>query len=206
MRILHVIAGIRKIAGTSVFVCELAHEQVELGHKVDIVHEEVWRKDNYPLDARVDLIGKKEFLKTVASREYDIVHIHGLWKWMLHVFTKIAVKRGWPIVWSPHGSITPWAMKFKAWKKVPAWWLWQRWDINKAKLLHVTAPCEEEWVRDYGFKQPCIIAPLGVNVSPSPTKPTIHTCTTGGVLLFVSRVHRKKGLDMLLKAIAGVTE
>ena len=201
MKILHVIAGIRKIAGTSVFVCELAHEQVLLGHEVDIVHEEVWRTDNYELDERVHLIAKKDFMKTVTTREYDIVHIHGLWKWMLHVFTNLAVKKGWPIIWSPHGSITPWAMEYKAWKKIPAWWLWQRWDIKKAKLLHVTAACEESWVRDYGLTQPCIIAPLGVSVSKN-----IALGKHGGVLLFVSRVHRKKGLDMLLKAIAGVTE
>lgn len=197
MRILHVIAGIRKIAGTSVFVCELAREQVKLGHQVDVVHEEEWRTDNYPLDERVRLIGKKSFLKTLDVREYDVVHIHGLWKWMLHIFTKLAVKRGWPIVWSPHGSITPWAMKFKAWKKIPAWWLWQKWDVDKAKLLHVTAPIEEKYMRDYGFLQTCVIAPLGVcvrdkNLSEKREK----------VLLFVSRIHHKKGLDMLFRAMA----
>lgn len=196
MRILHVIAGIRKIAGTSVFVCELAREQVMLGHHVDVVHEEVRRTDNYPLDERVRLIGKKDFLKDAENREYDIVHIHGLWKWMLHTFTNLSVKRGWPIIWSPHGSITPWAMRFKAWKKIPAWWLWQKRDVKKARLLHVTAPLEESYMREYGFTQPCIIAPLGVNVGAKVS----HGKHAGGIILFVSRVHRKKGLDMLLKA------
>ena len=166
MRILHVITGMRKAAGTSVFVGELSREQVAKGHTVDIVHQETWRDDIYPLAQGVNLIGKDDFIKSLPSREYDIMHVHGLWEWMLHVFVKIGDKKSWPMVWSPHGSITPWSMKFRRWKKWPVWILWQKRDLKKAKAFHVTAPCEEQWLRDLGFLQPCITAPLGVRTSP----------------------------------------
>ena len=165
MKILHVITGMRKAAGTSVFVGELAHEQVAKGHSVDIVHQETWRDDIYPLAHGVNLIAKDDFIKSLSSREYDIMHVHGLWEWMLHVFVKIGEKKNWPMVWSPHGSITPWSMKFRRWKKLPVWILWQKRDLRKARAFHVTASCEEQWLRDLGFLQPCITAPLGVRPS-----------------------------------------
>lgn len=199
MKILHVITGMRKAAGTSVFVAEVAHEQVELGHEVTIVHQETWRTDNYPIDGRVEFVGKKDFLRSVTDRSYDVVHIHGMWEYMLHRFARLCRQKGWPYIWSPHGSVTPWAMKFKRWKKIPVWWLWQRNDIRGASILHVTAECEAQWMRDWGFTQKCVIAPLGVRLGETAR-------LEGKTVLFVSRIHRKKGLDLLLKAIARIPD
>jgi len=200
MKILHVITGMRKAAGTSVFVGEVAREQVAMGHSVTIVHQETWRTDNYELDGRIEFIGKEAFFKSIAERDYDIVHIHGMWEYMLHRFAALCRRRSWSYLWSPHGSIAPWAMKFKRWKKVPVWYLWQRSDVAKAKLLHVTAPCEEQWMRDWGFRQACVIAPLGVRLGGDVAK------LSGKTVLFVSRIHKTKGLDMLLRAVAKIPD
>jgi glycosyltransferase involved in cell wall biosynthesis len=162
MKILHVITGMREAAGTSVFVGELSGEQIRSGHIVDIVHQETWRSDIYPLVEGLNLIGKEEFIRTLSCREYDIVHIHGLWEWMLHVFVNICQKKGWPIVWSSHGSVAPWAMNYRRWKKQLAWFLWQKRDLQKAAIFHVTANCEGQWLRSLGFSQDSFIAPLGV--------------------------------------------
>lgn len=206
MKILHVITGMRKAAGTSVFVGEIAREQVEKGHIVDIVYQETWREDIYPLAHGVNLIAKEEFIKSLPSREYDIMHVHGLWEWMLHVFSKIGLEKNWPMVWSPHGSITPWAMKFKRWKKLPVWILWQKRDLRKASAFHVTAFCEEQWLRDWGFSQPCITAPLGVRI-PTHALPTdTPKCREGKTFLFVSRVHQNKGLELLFEAYAKILD
>ena len=164
MKILHVITGLRKAAGTSVFVCEIAKQQVLLGHDVDVVHQETWRTDIYPLDPRISLISKKDFLKTKNERHYDIVHIHGMWEYMLHQFAVLCRDKNWPYIWSFHGSINPWAMNYKRWKKLPVWFLWQRRDITKAAMLHATAAPEKQYIRDKGFHQPCVIAPLGVDI------------------------------------------
>lgn len=200
MKILHVITGMRTAAGTSVFVAEVAREQVALGHSVVIVHQETWRDDIYPLADGVKLIGKREFINNLSKFDFDIVHIHGLWEWMLHVFVRLCRKRIWPIIWSPHGSITPWAMNFKRWKKIPVWYLWQKRDLDWASKFHVTAQCEEGWLRDWELSQPCVIAPLGVRINDLPT-----TYGSGGVL-FVSRIHQKKGIELLLMAYARLVE
>lgn len=199
MRILHVITGMRKAAGTSVFVAEIACEQVKIGFDVTIVHQETWRTDNYPIDEGVKFIGKDDLLKSISERDYDIVHIHGMWEYMLHQFSKLCRHKGWPYIWSPHGSVAPWAMKFRRWKKMPVWWLWQKKDIERAVMLHVTAPCEEQWMRDLGFTQRCIIAPLGVRIGKIAK-------LEGNTVLFVGRIHKTKGLDMLLQAISQVPE
>lgn len=105
-----------------------------------------------------------------------------------------------PVVWSPHGMLTPWAMNNKKWKKRLGWWLYQRRDLAKADLLHVTAESEVEDVRRMGLKNRVVIAPLGVKIDAQ----VEHVERVDGkkVLLFVSRVQRKKGLENLVRAWA----
>ena len=49
MRILHVVSGLRKAGGVSVFCGELCNELARDGQEVAVVIAETWRKDNYPL-------------------------------------------------------------------------------------------------------------------------------------------------------------
>ena len=164
MSILHVITGMRKAAGTSVFVGELAGEQARRGHQVSIVHREIWRKDNYTLDSKVDFVGEPDFWASIGERSYDIVHIHGLWEPMLHRFARYARRCGKKIVWSPHGGLTKWALGNHWWKKLPIWFLYQKRDLKLSAAIHVTAQSEVEDVRRLGFKNRIIVAPLGVTI------------------------------------------
>lgn len=198
MNILHVITGLPKSAGTSVFCCEVANGLVAAGHDVTIAVSNSNRKDHYPPDASVKLISITSLFH--STNRYDIVHIHALWSPILHKVSKWAHRNNIPVAWSPHGMITPWAMNNKWLKKHLGWWLYQRWDLARADLIHVTANSEVEDVRRMGLKNRILIAPLGVRISGS----IKHVERTDGkkTLLFVSRVQKKKGLINLAKAWA----
>ena len=206
MKILHAIAGMQKAAGTSVFCGEVCNGLVALGHEVSIAVVNPEAADCYLIDSRVERISVVSLLHstTPSILHFDLIHIHALWSPILHKVAKWARANKIPVVWSPHGMLTPWAMNNRWLKKHLAWWLYQRWDLTRADLLHVTAESEVEDVRRMGLKNRVVVAPLGVNVDDSVER--VERADGKKVLLFVSRVQRKKGLVNLVKAWREVKE
>ena len=202
MKILHVIAGMRKAAGTSVFAGEVANELVAQGHEVTIAVADPKCEDSYKLDPRVKLIG---FCEVVVA-DYDVVHIHALWSPVLSKIAKSAYRAGVKVVWSPHGMLTPWALRNKWWKKFLGLALYQYWSLRRADMLHATAESEVADIRRLGLKNRLVTAPLGVRVNEAKPhcllSPSISNSGNKHTLLFVSRVQRKKGLPNLLDAWA----
>lgn len=203
MQIVHVIPGLAKAAGTSVFCGEVCNGLVAQGHEVTIAVANSDALDCYPIDSRIKLISITSFLKSSnrsTRLEYGLIHIHALWSPLLHKVAKWARQNKIPIVWSPHGMLTPWAMNNKKWKKWAAWWLYQKWDLMKASLIHATAQSEADDVRRMGLKNKVVVAPLGVKIDSHVER--VERVDGKRVLLFVSRVQRKKGLVNLVRAWA----
>ena len=203
MRILHVIAGMQKAAGTSVFCGEVCNGLVALGHAVTIAVPNPDAADCYVMDPRIRLIPLKALVSgcpTITPSSFQLLHIHALWLPCLHQVAKWARRQGLPAVWSPHGMLTPWAMRNKWWKKYPAWWLYQRMDLVRADSLHVTADSEVADVKRMGLKNKIMVVPLGINIDGRVER--VERADGKKTLLFVSRVQRKKGLLNLVRAWA----
>ncbi len=63
----------------------------------------------------------------------DVVHIHGLWtpfEWRAYREGKA---RGARVVISPHGSLEPWALGYKRFKKLAAWMLYQKRILQQSR-------------------------------------------------------------------------
>ena len=86
-------------------------------------------------------------------------------------------------------------MRYKWWKKLPAWWLYQRRDLKSAGAIHCTTEQEVEWNRRLGFRN-CFVAPLGTDEMPGDSLEERDK----KVLLFVGRIHPVKGLENLIRA------
>ncbi len=202
MHILHVITGLPKAAGTSVFCGEVCNGLVAIGYDVTLAVVDPQRKDCYPLDSRINLISISSILTTdhqpLATNHYDLAHIHALWTPVLHKVGQWAVKNGLPVVWSPHGMLAPWAMKHKWWKKCLPWHLYQKGDLIRAKMFHATSEQETQWIRNLGFTQPITVAPLGTQL------PILKPWASRRekILLFVGRIYPVKALDRLIQAFA----
>lgn len=180
MKIIHVITGMGKAAGTTTFVENVVRELCERGHETAVI---------------TNFNGGEGF-------RADVIHIHGLWSPMLHYAAKWAKRNGIPVVWSTHGMTAPWSMRHKWWKKLLAWSLYQRSDLKRAAAIHCTTELEQKWNQDLGF-QNCFVAPLGTNESLS-RRPVgseevagQHACLK---VLFVGRIYPVKGLVNLIKA------
>ena len=210
MRILHVITGLPKAAGTSVFCGEVCNGLVAVGHDVTLAVLDPVQTDRYPIDPRIKLVPIDTMLKSTRSTRqantklqtsnFELIHIHAIWTPILHKVSKWARKNGLPIVWSPHGMLAPWAMKHKWWKKCLPWYLYQKHDLKRARMFHATSEQEAEWIRSLGFLQPITVAPLGTPLPP--LKP--GAAKREKVLLFVGRIYPVKALDRLIQAFAEV--
>lgn len=198
MKILHVIDTIQIAAGTTTFVVRCAEEQQRLGHQVLILARVRGREQ----DAKPNVPVMAWNAKTILELPFtpDVAHIHGIWLPWYHRAVQWLMQRQIRYVLSPHGSLAPWSMHHKWWKKKPVWWLWQRWDMKRAIMLHSTAPMESQWLRDLGFTQPIVEAPLGTVV---PGTIAQHDNPVKFVS-FVGRIYPIKGLDLFIRAWAQV--
>ena len=194
MKVLHVITGLRKAAGTSVFVVELSGALKAKGVPVRIAICNLGSQNDLFSDLGNTVSSIKSVLKVFPSA--DLVHIHGLWTPVLHRVHKWAHRNGIPVIWSPHGMLAPWAMSHKRWKKILPWYLYQKGDLKRAVMFHATSAKEADWIRDLGFTQKIVVAPLGTRM-PSQLPPCDHMLKTA---LFVGRIYPVKGLSHLITA------
>ncbi len=203
MKILHVITGLPKAAGTSVFCGEVANGLAAMGYDVTIAVVNPNESDLYPLDERVKLTSISSILtpNSYLLTPNSVVHIHGLWSPVLHKVSAWARKNKIPVSWSPHGMLQKWALKNKLLKKVVALALYQWRDLAKADLLHATAESEVEDIRRLKLKNKIVVAPLGVRIDAEIDGKKLDE-NRKRTLLFVSRVQRKKGLPVLIDAWA----
>lgn len=142
--------------------------------------------------------------RQLLATEADVIHTHGLWLHPSWAALSWKAKFGHPHVASVRGMLEPWAWRHRAWKKRPVWWLWERRNLESAALLHATSEQEAQSFRDRGLNVPIAVIPNGVEL------PVDRKARSGGppteekTLLFLSRIHPKKGLPMLLEAWAKV--
>ena len=141
----------------------------------------------------------QDFEKALDKVQPDIVHFHGIWHLTLHADQVACKKRQIPYLISPRGSLDAWSMRQKTWKKKLALMLFQRKDLNDAAALHVTAEMEAEHCRAIGYNGKFIISPNGVNLPEELPEWSRHL-EGKHRMLFLSRMHPKKGLLELVKA------
>lgn len=202
MKILHVITGLRKSAGTSTFAAEICNELVAAGRDVTIAVCNPDAADQYSLDSRVKLVSIASILASNLPHPYSIVHIHALWTPVLHKVVKWARRNGIPVVWSTHGMTAPWSLHHKWWKKCLPWLLYQKRDLESAALVHCTSDFEVEWNERLGLRK-TFIAPLGTHLPPDPVNSSTRQ-SANPILLYVGRVYPVKALDRLIEAFAAL--
>lgn len=130
----------------------------------------------------------------------DVIHNHGLWSF-INVTLGMLPRRGkTKIVVSPHGTLSAWSLNNKKLKKKIFWPL-QKLLLSRADLIHVTSDEEFHEVRSLGFTNPIAVIANGVNDDGARRDATRSERRS---VLFLSRIHPKKGLENLISAWAAV--
>lgn len=142
--------------------------------------------------------------KYLDAQNFDVIHIHGTWTPILAVASYIALLKGIPFVVSPHGCLEPWALQHRGLKKKLALSLYQKRIFLKAGMMVATAEQELESIRRLGIKTPVAVVPNGVDIPSVAGKFRNFAKNGHRKILFLSRIHPKKGLRDLVAAWAKV--
>jgi len=229
LKVLHVIDCINvQQGGPSVSVPALARAQAKLGHEVTIVCRDYaylgpmvkaegvevrsiassrWTKGQGGWGCSFQRLVEEE------AEKADVVHNHGVWLAANYYARRAAVKAGKPLVISPRGMLEGWSLGQSIVRKYVAWQLFEKKNLESAALFHATSESEAEAIATalrmrirMKIKEPrIVVAPNGVEVPEKiPGREFLERryAELKGKrwVLFMSRIHRKKGLDLLLQA------
>ena len=138
--------------------------------------------------------------KLLSYLRPDVVHINGCWQPQLLFFQRAAQSLRIPVVLSPHGMLEPWIVKRHYWtRKWPAIQLYQRGLVKRADYLHATADTEKDNLLRLGWNARITIIPNAVNIEELPLKDNWKIKRR---IVFMSRLHVKKGLELLFEALS----
>jgi len=144
---------------------------------------------------------------------FDLVHLHGVWDPMVKIAASLAEKQRKPYVLTPHGMLDPWSMSQKKLKKQIALALGYRHMLDRAAFLHYLNSDEKKLAENLRLASPAHVLPNGIfleELDPLPAKGTFRAShpefADAKLILFLSRLHYKKGLDFLADAFAIVAK
>ncbi|MFG0274651.1 MAG: glycosyltransferase [Phycisphaerales bacterium] len=142
-------------------------------------------------------------------RECDVLHVHTPWERANIQLAKVARRAGKPYALSVHGMLDDWCMAHRGAKKRLYLALAGRRLLENASWVHCTAEAElaqaSRWFpRGSGAVVPYVfdIAPFQNLPGPAEARDAFDLPEDRPVILFLSRVHEKKGVEILLRAFA----
>lgn len=132
----------------------------------------------------------------IVKSKIDVIHDHGLWLQTNRDASLVARNLGIPLVAAPRGTLGPWPLRQKKWKKRTAWCLYQRRALGRATVLHATSRLEAQSFRQLGLEHPIAILPNAVDGNEF----ALDGAARRREALFLSRFHTTKGLLNLVRA------
>ena len=146
-------------------------------------------------------------------RDVDFVTLHSTYSFPVLAGYLLARWFHKPYGLWPHGVFAPIQRQISARKKKIYGGLIARAIMDNASVLFYSATGEREETCSPNFKAPSVIVPLGLNFDDFVNLPPRGTFRSqymaghsGPLVLFLSRINQKKGLDILARAFALVLE
>jgi glycosyltransferase involved in cell wall biosynthesis len=231
MRVLHYIPSFRLTRGGPVrAVIDLADGLAKRGHQVTLLtcdrgdSPAAWDGSNLALPAVIEVSQPDIHNEPIAAahaptmrrvvQECDILHVHGVWNYSNVQMVKLARQAGKPYVVSLRGMLDDWSMDQKALKKRLFHFLIYRGLLERAAAVHCTAQAELDQSRKWFPRGHGVVIANMLDLNPfrSPPGPELarqkfEPLRNGRPnVLFLSRLHYKKGVEVLIQAAAKLRE
>jgi glycosyltransferase involved in cell wall biosynthesis len=146
---------------------------------------------------------------------FDVVVVHGIWQWhgLIAWFVAREVKLGYVVF--VHGALDPWfriGHPFKHLKKTIYWRIFERRILRDARAVVFTSEEEKELANNSFKPYEAASRVIGYGLN-SPDDSQDHTrefyssfptAQQYRLVLFMGRLHRKKGLDLLVEAFCSL--
>ncbi|MHB8387387.1 glycosyltransferase [Metallibacterium sp.] len=148
-----------------------------------------------------------------SIKTYDVIHVHGLYRFPSTFAAHCARRLGVPYIICPHGAIDPYLYRQSS-RSVPLKRLYERWfdlpNLHGASAIHYTTEDERERAAFLKLRAPSFVVPNGLDWARFATLPARGAFRArlgighAPLVLFLSRLNFKKGLDLLVPAFARV--
>ena len=145
----------------------------------------------------------RDFAKLLDPRA-DLLYCAALWKYPSWACLNWQKSTGRPVLIAPHGSLDAWALNNSRWKKRIAAWLFKDAQLRRATCFRALCEAEADAIRAYGLSQRIEVVPNGVELPPESSINGTERSAGRKTLLFLGRVHPKKGLLGALRAWADI--
>jgi len=143
-------------------------------------------------------------------RDCDVTHGHGLYVGPNLIFGREARRQRKALVYHVHGMFEPYILKRSRWKKRLVQWMFEDRNIRDVRFWRALTSTEADQIAATGARQPIAVIPNGLDVAdftrPADLDRPIQTPLVERLskrfrrLLFLGRIHPKKGLMLLLPA------
>lgn len=227
MRVLHVIPSLGPArGGPSVAARLMARASVRAGHAVDVTatNDNERALLDVPLEtpfvedgARYIYFARDTYPYTISRRfghwlnqhvaDYDVVHIHALFSFSSVAAAWAARRAGVPYIVRPLGTLAPYGMSQHAVLKKLSWILFEGRILSNAAAVHFTSTAERDEAVRFGIRWRSEMVPIGIDVKGYGTardktwlRNNAPSLADGTAFLFLSRIHPKKRLDLVLRA------
>lgn len=207
MNVVHIINSIsKKSGGTSTYLINLLSTLVKRTNNTVVFYKD---NDQYFLPSELNILDFKRSYREIIfiyktltdflkQNKVDIFHINGVWDLILYLAFYISYKHNIPYVVSTHGMMEPWSLSQSKLKKSLVRGLITNKYLHDSVCIHATSESEAKSLRNLGFKNPIAVIPNGINLSQFPDHK--RKINTKKKILFLSRIHKKKGLENLIEA------
>jgi glycosyltransferase involved in cell wall biosynthesis len=153
--------------------------------------------------------GYSSQMRSAASHSTaDLAHLHALWMFPSVVLRHWHRRKSRPYLITLNGMLELWAIRNSAWKKRIALTLFERANLDDAACIQVNSEAELNSARNFGLKNPIAIIPNGIDLPHSVESSELRADSSvfdrfaqgRKVLLYLGRIHPKKGLVNLIRA------
>ncbi len=126
----------------------------------------------------------------------DVTDIQGIWTYVSVANLRTSRRTGQPYIVTPRGMLDAWLVRRRRWRKKLGYWLYESAHLKSARCLRATSLMEVRHLRAFGLRNPIAVIPNGLEL------PEHRTFQKGSrpTVLYLGRLHPKKGLDLLLHA------
>jgi glycosyltransferase involved in cell wall biosynthesis len=231
VRILHVLGTLSPhYGGPATLLPQLAKAQAAAGHQVVIAttttdyptgtyHKPGW--DTLPDSEVAVFFASVDYAPLQISRslttflrrnirDFDVVTLHGLYRFPSTAAGFLARRRGVPYIVVPHGALDPFLFARSTTGKLRLKRLYERLfelpNLQAAAAIHYTAEEERERASFLNLRSPSFVVPNGLDWQPYRALPPRGALRArwglgeAPIVLFLGRLHLKKGLDLLVPA------
>lgn len=208
MKILHIVEDFSiKSGGLRSAIDGLNNHLNQNGIQSYILSSEKENEDTiYTVSATNKWLYNKDWISKIDSivsdKKIDIIHIHGVWLYPQYIGAKYAIKNNIPFVFSCHGMYQPWLWKKGTLKKkLYLNFLSKKW-FSKAKVIHTITEDETKNAQQFFKKTEFIEIPNLISFSKREVTPDF----SDKYVLYLGRLNKTKGIDLLIAAFANLVD